>query len=540
MPPVHPVIHVLFFAAKADNPVVLPLTSKYDATLEKTPQTGQGNQYLLSITEISKPLALELGVASFTTLYGENGSGKTAMLLALCESLAGWSSESQISLLWEDRNGLHLCLGGALQDCSVKSEITITDIKALPAPDFLAAFYTTSPYERARRARLKSYGVRDISTKVSQVQEADPIAAFSAFPYLEGRADFVSKTQVEIKLKSVPLVDLLKTHGRWGAKTYNTLDSKQKSNIQRLSRTASPATKFILSYVVLNGIESLAEHDLYELIDALVNLIRENSPFLDDQLTSNRVLIGELSNDPLLTKQLLKAHQALEATSALFGDLKKWRRSAQLSYLDERIGREIRLNEGLLSEVAALGLLEFSFKELSSGQASMMFLYCAVAKAIGEFERHSTASHLLLCLDEGEMFMHPKWQRIYIADLLEFIRQFPSAAKRTHVCISTHSLIVAADTPSGRLFDLDQKQLTNAFGLTPKQTLTSVFDVENFTGKFNHQLLKKLADVLNSDVRSRVDIEEAQEIAETLANNDLKRHVQQQLDILGRKTNAQA
>jgi hypothetical protein len=540
MPPDRPVIHVLFFAVQTDNPVVLPLTSKYDATLEKTAQQGKKIQHLITIREASKPETPELGVASFTTLYGENGSGKTAMLLTMCESLAEWSRESQISLLWEDRNGVHLCLGGSLQGSSVQSDIAVTDANALPAPDFLAAFYTTSPYERARRIRLKSRGVRDISAKIGQVQEADPIAAFSAFPYLEGRVDFVSRTQVEIKLKSVPLVDLIKTYGRWGAKTYNTLDPELKTYIQELSRTASPTTKFILSFVVLNGLENHAEHHLHELIDALVKLIRENQPFLDDQLTFNRVVIGQLSIDPLLSKQLIDADRALEATRPLFGDLKKWRRIAQLSYLDEKIGGQIRMNEGLLSEVAALGLLHFSFKELSSGQASMMFLYCAVAKAIGEFERHSTASHLLLCLDEGEMFMHPKWQRIYIADLLEFIRQFPSAAKRTHVCISTHSLIVAADTPSGRLFDLEQKQLTNAFGLTPKQTLTSVFDVENFTGKFNHQLLKKLADVLNSDVRSRVDIEEAQEIAETLANNDLKRHVQQQLDILGRTSNAQA
>lgn len=539
MPPDHPVIHVLFFAAQTDNPVVLPLTSKYDVNLEKTAPKGKKNQYSLNIREATKPIGPKLGVASFTTLYGENGSGKTAMLLALCESLAGWSRESQISLLWEDPKGLHLCLGGSLQGCSVQSEIAMAEANALPAPDFLAAFYTTSPYERARRIRLKSRGVRDISAKIGQVQEADPIAAFSAFPYLEGRVEFVSKTQVEIKLTSVRLVDLIKTHGRWGAKTYSTLDPELKTYIQELSRTASAPTKFILSFVVLNGLETLAEPELHELIDALVKLIRENRHFLDDQLTFNRELIDLLSSDPLLSEQLLKANHALEATSLLFGDLKNWRRVAKLSYLDEKIGGQIRMNEGLLSEVAALGLLQFSFKELSSGQASMMFLYCAVAKAIGEFERRSTAGNLLLCLDEGEMFMHPKWQRIYIADLLEFIRQFRSAAKRTHVCISTHSLIVAADTPAGRLFDLGQRELTNAFGLTPKQTLTSVFEVENFTGKFNHRLLEKLAAVLNSEARSQADMEAAQEIASTLANDDIKRHVQQQLDILGRNANAQ-
>lgn len=540
MPPDHRVIHVLFLASKMDTPTVLPLSSKFEVTVERDSQKDRKTEYLLSISHSSDPSDLELGVASFTTLYGENGSGKTAMLMSMCESLAGWDRESKLSLLWEDQDGLHVSLGGSLRSCSVRSDITLIEHGKRPPFDFLSAFYTTSPYERARRLRLKARGVKDISAKLGQAQEADPIAAFSAFPYLQGRADFVSKTQVEIKLKSVPFVELIKDYGRWGVKTYSQLNPELKSYIQELSRTASPPTKFILSYVILNGLEGLAEHELHDLIDALIALIRENSPFLNDQLTFNREQISQLSIHPLLSLQLAKANLALDAACTLFEDVKTWRRSAALSFLDEKIGRQVRLNEGVLSEVAALGLLQFSFKELSSGQASMMYLYCSVAKIIGEFERQSTASNLLLCLDEGEMFMHPKWQRIYIADLLEFIRLFKSAAKRTHICISTHSLIVAADTPAGRLFDLGQRQLTNAFGLTPKQTLTSVFEVENFTGKFNHLLLNKLAAVLNGETRSQEDLAQAREIADTLANVELKRHVQQQLDMLGWNANAQA
>ncbi len=147
---------------------------------------------------------------------------------------------------------------------------------------------------------------------------------------------------------------------------------------------------------------------------------------------------------------------------------------------------------------------------------------------------------MLLCIDEGEMFMHPKWQRIYIFDLLEFIGKFGRLAKRTHVLISTHSLIVAADTPAGRLFDLDNARLTSAFGYTPKQTLTSVFEVEDFTGKFNHQRLEQLAAVLNGEARSDKAMRQARHIADALANDELKRHVQHQLDILGSRANAQA
>ncbi|CRI57151.1 ATP-binding protein [Pseudomonas sp. CCOS 191] len=538
MPPAYPIVHLLFSATIADVPVVLPLSGKYRANMEKTTQAEKRSTYSLSISSMPEPMDIKLDVASFTTLYGENGSGKTAMLLALCEGLVTRNRESQIGVLWEDYQGLYLYLGNSLQRRFVHCEFeaSFTDNR----PDFLAAFYTTSPYERARRTRLRAQGVLDISPKFSQSQEADPMAAFSAYPYLEGREKFVSKTQVEIRLKPTPLVDLIKNYGRWGSKTYNALDPELKVYIQELSRQGSTITKFILSFVVLNAVRSLEEYERYELIDALIKLIKENRPFLDDLLSDDTDQFEQMSIHPLLTPQLRKAWLALQSTRTLFEGLKNWRRTAQLSYLDEKIGGQIRQYEGLLSEVSALGLLQFSFKGLSSGQASMMFLYCSVAKALGEFERNSNADHMLLCLDEGEMFMHPKWQRVYIADLLGFIRQFGGAAKRTHVFISTHSLIVAADTPAERLFDLEQKQITNAFGLTPKQTLTSVFDVNDFTGKFNHQLLRELSDVLNGKVRDRDAFVHARRVANALADDDLKRHVQQQLDIIGRDTDAKA
>ena len=147
---------------------------------------------------------------------------------------------------------------------------------------------------------------------------------------------------------------------------------------------------------------------------------------------------------------------------------------------------------------------------------------------------------MLLCIDEGEMFMHPKWQRMYIDSLLKFIGQFGSLAKRTHVFISTHSLIVAADTPAGRLFDLDNQQLTNAFGYTPKQTLNSVFAVGDFTGEFNLNLLTKLSDVLNRKDQDLESIRHAWQIADTLANDELRHHVQQQLSVLIGGPHAQA
>lgn len=534
------VIHVLFFTAKPGQPAALPLTDDYKVAVRKNSPITAKPSYRLQIARRSEPAApAELSLASFTTLFGDNGSGKTALLLALCDGLAGWSHESPISVLWEDHAGLHLARGTSLQGVELEAGDWLDEPESCAVPDFFTAFYTTSPYERARRNRLKARGVMDLSANPEQAQQSDPIAAFSAYPYLKGHADFVSRTQVEMKVKPISLVEMLRTYGRRGTRTYSNLLPELKTYIQELDRTASAKTKFILSFTLLSAVDRFDEQQRHELIDALLQMIQANQPWLDDHLSFNHEQIEQLSNSPLLVELLVEAKQSLEATEKLFGGLLQWHRSASLQYLDQQIGEHIRRHEGVLYKVAALGLLELSFKELSSGRASLMFLYCSMAKAIGEFERQPETSSMLLCLDDSEMFMHPKWQRLYLQGLLEFIQRFEGVAERTHLFIATHSLIVVADTPAGRLFDMDRQQLGNAFGYTAKQTLEKVFKVESFTGRYNAQRLDELSGLLKLNRLDAQQLVRALDITRTLASEPLKSHVMEQLVVLGRQSDAQ-
>ncbi|MGE8411211.1 MAG: hypothetical protein ACN6QY_02515, partial [Pseudomonas sp.] len=74
----------------------------------------------------------------------------------------------------------------------------------------------------------------------------------------------------------------------------------------------------------------------------------------------------------------------------------------------------------------------------------------------------------------------------------------------------------------------------------PKQTLNSVFAVGDFTGEFNLHLLTKLSAVLNREIQDPQSIRHARQIAGALANDVLRRHVQQQLNVLTGSEDAQA
>lgn len=541
MPSNRPVIHVLFFVGNSGTCAVLPLTDVYEAVVHPPSALLEQASPRLTISRSTSAgqARSPLKVASFTTLYGENGSGKTALLLELCRALAKWQPQEKLSLLWEDEQGLHLSRGSSLKDVQLHSELEIDQGQQASLPNLSTLFYTTSPFEKLRRNRLRRLGVKDISPRFGKDVESELVAAFTAYPHLKERVTFVDQAQVTLKLKTMSLVELMTVY-RPDSSAHKALDPELKKHLLELEHNASREAKFIWSYAILEGAESLTAQNLYDLIDELQELVQDHHPWLSKALSDPEFVLEQLTEHPPLLKQLAKARDVLHLAKLLFADLNSWGRKSRMGYLDQQVGHHIRQHSQVYSELSSLDMLQFSFTQLSSGQASMMSLYCAVARAFGEFEQASPEQSMLLCVDEGEMFMHPKWQRIYIFDLLKFIGQFGQLAKRTHVLISTHSLIVAADTPAGRLFDLDNARLTNAFGYTPKQTLSKVFEVEDFTGEFNHQRLERLAAVLNGEVRGLQALGQARHIADSLANDELRRHVQQQLDILGSRANAQA
>jgi predicted ATP-binding protein involved in virulence len=208
-----------------------------------------------------------------------------------------------------------------------------------------------------------------------------------------------------------------------------------------------------------------------------------------------------------------------------------------LGELHNLLGDDLQHGNEVISHLTTHDVLSWSFTELSSGEVAFMMLYANIARALSPLE-YTDVGPIFLCLDEGEMFMHPKWQRDYISGVLGFLEKFPDVASKIHLFMSTHSLIVAADTPPNRLFDVLEGRHVNGFGLNPKQTLYEVFHVDNFSGKLSTDRMKSITRCLRDGWKPE-ELNEARAVAATLADVHLRKYVEQQLGNLGRNANAQ-
>lgn len=107
--------------------------------------------------------------------------------------------------------------------------------------------------------------------------------------------------------------------------------------------------------------------------------------------------------------------------------------------------------------------LDFSFPDLSSGQTAFITLFSRFyslnsykAPLFNTIEEHKKT--LVIFIDEGDLYFHPKWQSEFLYHLDTFLPLiFPG--KRIQLIISSHSPFIASDLPVDNLLFLKNKVL---------------------------------------------------------------------------------
>jgi predicted ATPase len=135
-----------------------------------------------------------------------------------------------------------------------------------------------------------------------------------------------------------------------------------------------------------------------------------------------------------------------------------------------------------------------------------------------EIDQSLGRKSVILLLDEADLGLHPRWQQVFMADLLEFInklvdKHFKSKVN-VQVIIATHSPIFLSDIPSSNVIWLSKSD-----SLLKGSRLTSfagnIFDLfndnfflnESFIGKFAEDKLSSLINYLtNSKEEGRTGV----------------------------------
>lgn len=515
-----------------DNLTVLPLTTKYH--IEPSGESGEQTQISIHVADaqLSEDLIDEnVPVDSITVTFGKNGGGKTQLLLNICNTIARPRGARPLGILWEENGQLLFDPGSHLRRLRFQCDTQI--VKRGIFEDravFGAAFYTTSPFETARRRlAIADSEILDVTPSFAADNPFGGIPLLLAAQALPDDLEFIQTMEVRPKVKIPSLRSLIEefTSIRRHVSAPSEPKYLDQANAMRTVLRQLPSE---LNHFLSNTLAIEMHRARLESKEEATNLLAQLCDALQNQEPTQPAIEVLHSN---VVKFLDRRSQRVRISSyQIFSAIQQAKESGQTGLKDKRPFTEYVLEarhwrrdvvEGL-QMAESLGLLKWSFLKLSSGQVAMLMLFSSLAGALEELTRKGKRI-LVLAVDEGEMFMHPAWQRTFLSQLIKFLAFYRPRFDLIHLVVSTHSLIVAGDTPPNRLFDVVSGRMQNGFAAPPDELLKTVYDVPEFAGELAEQLYDKIGNYLRHG-GSDEEALEVNSLVEQIAPAQLRKYLQ--------------
>lgn len=156
-------------------------------------------------------------------------------------------------------------------------------------------------------------------------------------------------------------------------------------------------------------------------------------------------------------------------------------------------------------------LISHDWSQLSSGMRAYLNLFSQLYY-LSENIRASS-KNILICIDEGDLYLHPEWQRKFIKNFIDFVSKTFNGLK-VQVILTSHSPFLISDLPKENVILLDDsgtpnRQLLDAssFGANIHQLFTNQFFLnEGSIGEFAKIKIRKLLKELPNMIEENVDL----------------------------------
>lgn len=196
-------------------------------------------------------------------------------------------------------------------------------------------------------------------------------------------------------------------------------------------------------------------------------------------------------------------------------------------------------NREAFFKLTELGYLEVNLKDkvgreyfdLSQGERKLFTEFLMIFNSISKSDKNE----IFLVLDEPDLTLHPQWQKNYIKELINLLSNFPK--KKFHIIITSHSPFILSDLPKENIIFLKNGKQEKAF--EHKQTFganihtllsDSFFMEDGLMGEFAKSKITDVIELLKKPQLSEDEIKDCKHIISIIGEPILQKTLEHQLN----------
>lgn len=172
-----------------------------------------------------------------------------------------------------------------------------------------------------------------------------------------------------------------------------------------------------------------------------------------------------------------------------------------------------------------------SIKSLSSGEKAFFTLIINILYQVQNINNRAEYQVINLFLDETELGFHPKWQKEYLQNLIEYLEIINK--KAINLIFATHSPFILSDIPKKNVIFLkngkqDNPDIRETFGANIHTLLSHGFFMENgLMGEFAKKTIQDVINYLNDKPTQNMNKQKAWQIIQLIGEPFLKHKLEE-------------
>mgnify|MGYP000561625203 CR=1 FL=1 len=179
-----------------------------------------------------------------------------------------------------------------------------------------------------------------------------------------------------------------------------------------------------------------------------------------------------------------------------------------------------------------------SWHGLSSGQKAYLNMFCSIWDCI---EKNTDNGHSLICIDEGDLYLHPQWQIEFVDKLLKCLPAISNG--KVQLIFTTHSPLLISDIPKQCVNITDnltnqellgteaiESRAIQTFGANLYDIYSSSFDLKNQrSGTLSSQYIGNILEILDKNLLTKPEINDLESALAIIGDELIIHHIETKL-----------